>query len=176
MKNRTRALTMIGLSAAAALSQALPASASHESSNHLTFAPVATSPTPTASGSGVINYVKGTSGVEPDTQWTSSFRFTGLTSGSGYTVVVRGRFADPTVFSGICSFTATPAGTGSCAEQFTGLQRLAIAQLRLGGATGTPVLQATRQAVATGPGSIISRGGCREPDQAASTCEAPGRQ
>ena len=40
---------------------------------------------------------------------------------------------------------------------------------------GTPVLQATRQAVVTGPGSITSDGGCREPAQAGSTCEAPGR-
>jgi hypothetical protein len=41
---------------------------------------------------------------------------------------------------------------------------------------GTAVLQATRQAVLPGgPGAITSDGGCREPDQGGSTCEAPGR-
>ena len=175
MRNLCRVLAVIGVSAVAVVSQVLPAAASHESSNHLTFAPVAGSIEPGAAGTGIINYVKGTSGVEPDTQWTSSFRFDGLTSGASYTVVVKGRFADPTAFSGICGFTADVAGTGSCSSQFTGLQRLAVAQLRVGGETGVAVLQATRQAVVSGPGTIISRGGCREPDQAGSTCVAPGR-
>ena len=155
---------------------ALPALATHESNNTLTFAPVAASPSPDASGAGVINYVKGLSGDEPNTAWTSSFRFQGLAPNATYTVVVRGRFADPTVFSAICSFTTDAAGAGSCSEQFTGLQRLAIAQLRIGGAAGTPVLQATRQAVVAGPGEIVSRGDCREPDQGGSICQAPGRQ
>lgn len=102
--------------------------------------------------------------------------YSGLTPSTGYTVVVRGRFADPATFSGICSFTTNAQGNGSCHSRFTGLQRLAISQLRIGGETGAPVLQATRQAVASGPGSIVSRGGCREPDQAGSTCTAPGRR
>lgn len=171
-----RALLMIGgLSAAAVLGQALPAAASHESSNHLTFAPVVGSSTPSASGQGEINYVKGASGDKPDTQWTSSFRFSGLTSGTTYTVGVKGRFADATAFSGLCSFTANASGTGTCTNRFTGLQRLAVAQLRVGGNTGAAVLQATRQAVLSGPGSIESSGGCREPDQMGSTCAAPGR-
>ena len=80
MKILTRSLTMIGVSAAALAAFALPASATHESNNHLTFAPVAASANPDASGTGMINYVKGTSGVEPFTEWTSSFRFTGLTA------------------------------------------------------------------------------------------------
>lgn len=165
------------LLATMAVALALPTAvfASHESSNKLVFAPVAGSPSPDAAGSGVINYIKGTSGEEPDTSWSSTFRFSGLTADTAYTVVVRGRFLDPGAFSGICSFTTNGSGTGSCASQFTGLQRLAIAQLRLGGATGAAVLQATRQAVVTGPGSITSDGGCREPDQAGNTCTAPGR-
>jgi len=167
-------VAMLGLVALVALPGS--ALAAHESSNKLDFAPVAGSATPDAAGSGVINYIKGTSGEEPDTAWSSSFRFSGLTAGSAYTVVVRGRFADATAFSAICDFTANATGMGACQEQFLGLQRLAIAQLRLGGAGGTPVLQATRQSVLPGgPGSITSDGGCRESDQGGSQCEAPGR-
>lgn len=156
---------------------ALPATvlAAHESNNKLVFAPVAGSLAPDGAGSGVINYIKGTSDVEPDTAWSSAFRFSGLAPDTAYTVVVRGRFADPTVFSAICEFTTNTSGIGTCQSQFTGLQRLAIAQLRLGGVGGSPVLQATRLAVVSGPGSITSDGGCREPDQGGSTCEAPGR-
>ncbi len=166
---------LLAMFAVAALA-ALPALAAHESNNALTFAPVAGSPSPAAAGTGVINYIKGISEEEPNTAWSSSFRFQGLEPDTTYTVVVRGRFADPTAFSAICSFTTNAAGAGSCSESFIGLQRLAIAQLRLGGVSGTPVLQATRQAVVSGPGEIVSRGGCREPDQMGSTCAAPGRQ
>ncbi len=163
--------------AALALALVLPVSAfaAHESNNKLVFDPVAGSSLPDASGSGAINYVKGVSGEEPDTVWTSAFRFAGLTPDATYTVVVRGRFADAAAFSGICTFTANEAGVGACRSEFLGLQRLAIAQLRLGSETGTPILQATRQAVVAGPGSITSDGGCREPDQAGATCAAPGQ-
>ena len=156
---------------------AVPATAlaAHESNNKLVFAPVAGSPALDGAGSGVINYIKGISEKEPDTAWSSAFRFSGLAPDTAYTVVVRGRFADPAVFSAICEFTTNASGIGGCESQFTGLLRLAIAQLRLGGANGAPVLQATRQAVVSGPGSITSDGGCREPDQAGSTCQAPGR-
>lgn len=168
-----RLVAMLGLVALLALPGSVLAA--HESNNKLDFAPVAGSATPEASGSGVINYVKGTSGEEPDTAWSSSFRFSGLAAGTTYTVVVRGRFADATAFSAICDFTANAAGIGACQEQFLGLQRLAVAQLRVGGAGGAPVLQATRQAVLPGgPGSITSDGGCREPDRGGSQCEAPG--
>lgn len=168
MKILTRTLATIGISAAAMATLALPASAAHESNNRLQFAPVSGSAG--ASGTGTINYVKGTSGAEPNTEWTSSFRFRGLEAGVSYTVVLRGRFADPMAFSEICSFTANAAGVGSCSSQFTGLRRLAVAQLRTPTATGTPVLQATRQSVIAGPGTITSSGGCREPDQMGSTC------
>ncbi len=168
-------VVVLGALALAAFA-ALPALAAHESNNSLSFAPVAGSPSPNASGSGVINYVKGISGEEPDTVWNSSYAFTGLAPDTTYTVAVRGRFADLTVFSGICTFTTNGTGAGSCENTFVGLRRLAIAQLRLGGESGTPVLQATRQAVVSGPGEIVSRGGCREPDQMGSTCQAPGRQ
>ncbi len=174
MKPLTRTLTMIGISAAALATLALPASAAHESNNRLQFAPVAESPSSNASGAGTINYVKGTSGEEPFTEWTSSFRFNGLAAETGYSVVIRDRFADDGTFSAICSFTTNSTGAGSCTSRFTGLQRLAIAQLRLT-STGAPVLQATRQIVVAGPGSITSSGGCREPDQAGTTCAAPGR-
>ena len=162
---------------AIALALALPGAtlAAHESSNKLAFAAVTNSLSPEASGSGVINYIKGISAGEPDTAWSSAFRFTGLESDTTYTVVVRGRFTVATVFSEICTFTTNRAGVGTCQSQFTGLQRLAIAQLRLGGVGGTPVLQATRQTVLPGgPGSITSDGGCREPESAGAICDAPG--
>ncbi len=166
-------IALLGLAALLALPAT--AFAAHESNNKLVFAPVAGSSAPEGAGSGVINYIKGISEEEPDTAWSSAFRFSGLAPDTAYTVVVRGQFADPTVFSAICEFTTNTNGIGGCQSKFTGLQRLAIAQLRLGGVGGTPVLQATRLAVVSGPGSITSDGGCREPDQAGSTCEAPGR-
>lgn len=167
-----RFIALVGL--LALLAVPATALAAHESSNKLDFAPVAGSLAPDGAGSGVINYIKGASAEEPDTAWSSAFRFSGLAPATTYTVVVRGRFADPTVFSAICEVTTNASGIGSCQSQFIGLERLAIAQLRLGALDGTPVLQATRQAVVSGPGSITSDGGCREPDQAGSTCEAPG--
>jgi len=153
---------------------ALPAAtlAAHESNNKLTFAPVAESSAPDASGSGVINYIKGTSEEEPDTAWSSSFRFDGLAPNTTYVVAVKGRFADPVPFSEICRFSTNANGSGGCAEAFLGLERLAIAQLQM--TDGTPVLQATRQAVVAGPGSITSDGGCREADSAGAICDAPG--
>lgn len=175
MRASFRLLTLLTLLLGLLSGTALAVSAAHESNNRLTFAPVAASPSPDATGSGVINYIKGTSGQEPDTQWTSSFRFTGLLPDTAYTVVVRGRFSDATAFSAICSFTTNAEGMGGCAERFTGLQRLAVAQLRLGGVKGPAVLQATRQAVVAGPGEIVSRGGCREADSAGAICNAPGK-
>jgi hypothetical protein len=147
---------------------ALPALASHESNNELTFAPVAGSPSPDASGAGVVNYVKGQSTEEPDTAWTSALHFAGLVPTTTYTVFVFGR-------GGICTFTTNAIGRGSCNSTFVSLPRFGIAQLRLGGDNGTPVLQATRLAVLSGPGQIISRGDCRDADQELSLCAAPGR-
>jgi len=174
----TRALTLaaVTIGAGSALVLGAPAAmAAHESSNALSYASVANSSAPHASGRGVINYVKGTSGAEPNTQWTSSFRFSGLAPDVTYTVTVEGRFKSPTDSSKICSFTTNTAGSGGCTAKFTGLQRLAVSQLVTGDTAQVPVLQATRQAVVAGPGSITSRGGCREPEQAGSTCAAPGR-
>ena len=143
--------------------------ATHESNNELTYAPVGTL-APDATGSGIINYVKGLSGEEPNTVWNSSFHFTGLAPDTQYTVTVKGR-----VPSGICTFTTRTTGDGSCENQFKSLPKLAVSQLHLGAETGLVVMQATRQSVVAGPGDIISRGACREPAQAGSTCEAPGR-
>lgn len=164
----------VPLTLALLVALALPttAFAAHESNNKLTFAPVAGSPAPDGTGSGVINYVKGASDEEPNTVWTSAFRFSGLAANTDYVVVVRGRFADAAVFSEICRFTTNANGSGGCSEVFLGLARLAVAQLRL--ADGSPVLQATRQAVVSGPGSITSDGGCREPDSFGAICDAPG--
>lgn len=174
---RALALAAATLTAGTAMIVGAPtALAAHESNNRLTYTPVAGSASPDASGRGVINFVKGASGEEPDTKWTSSFRFSGLLGDTTYTVIVKGRFAVATESSAICSFTTTTSGNGGCTARFTGLRRLAVSQLVTGdSAAGVPVLQATRQAVLAGPGSITSRGGCREPEQAGSTCVAPGR-
>ncbi len=174
---RLLALATVTIGVGSALVIGAPAAmAAHESANHLSYAPVAGSASPGAGGRGIINYVKGTSGVEPNTQWTSSFRFSGLAANMSYTVTVKGRFAPATASSAICSFTTTRSGNGGCATTFTGLQRLGVSQLVTGpDASGAPVLQATRQGVAMGPGSITSSGGCREPAQGGSTCAAPGR-
>ena len=174
----TRALTLaaVTIGAGSALVLGAPAAmAAHESSNALSYAPVANSLAPYASGRGVINYVKGTSGAEPNTEWTSSFRFSGLAPDVTYTVTVKGRFAVATDSSAICSFTTSTSGAGGCSARFTGLRRLAVSQLVTGDSAQAPVLQATRLAVVAGPGSITSRGGCREPEQMGSTCAAPGR-
>lgn len=114
--------------------------AAHESSNSPSFAPVAISSAPDGGGQGVIGYVKGTSGEEPTTEWTSSFRFFDLTPGTACTVTVKGRFAIATASSAICSFTTTSSGDGGCSTRFTGLQRLAVSQLVTGDtAAGVPV-------------------------------------
>lgn len=152
---------------------ALPALASHEGNNELTFAPVVNSPSPEASGAGIVNYVKGQSTVEPDTTWTSSFHFAGLAPNTAYTVVLFA-FGVP---KGVCAFTSNENGHGGCTSTFTSLDRFGSAQLRLGGDAGTPVLQATRHATGgIGPGEIVARGDCREPDQLRSLCDAPGHQ
>jgi len=152
---------------------ALPALASHEGNNKLTFAPVAGSLSPDASGAGVVNYVKGQSTEEPDTAWTSSFHFAGLAPETTYTVVLFA-FGVP---KAVCAFTSNENGHGGCTSTFTSLDRFGSAQLRLGGGSGTPVLQATRHSTGdVGPGEIISHGDCREPDQPRSLCVAPGRQ
>jgi hypothetical protein len=165
---RLLALATVTIGVGSALVIGAPAAmAAHESANHLSYAPVAGSASPGAGGRGIINYVKGTSGAEPNTQWTSSFRFSGLAANMSYTVTVKGRS------SAICSFTTTRSGNGGCATAFTGLEKLGVSQLVT--ASGAPVLQATRQVVAEGPGSITSSGGCREPAQGGSTCAAPGR-
>lgn len=155
---------------------ALPAFAHHrESNNALIFAPVAGSPSPDASGQGVVNFVKGASGeTDAEGQWKATFNFKDLEPATEYSVAVRGGMGDPLTFSGICSFMTSVSGVGVCQNQFSGLMRLDIVQLRLGDESGQPVLQATRQATAMGPGTIVSRGGCREEE--GETCTAPGRQ
>lgn len=156
---------------------AFPAFAHHrESNNSLSFVPVAGSPSPGASGKGVVNFVLGASGETADeSKWKATFNFKGLEPGTEYTVAVRGGLGtDPMAFSGICNFMTNVSGIGVCQNQFSGLQRLDVVQLRVGDENGQPVLQATRQATASGPGTIVSRGGCRE--EGGETCEAPGRQ
>jgi len=130
--------------------------AEHESANALTFAPVAGSAAPAGSGTGEIAY---NGGFEPVSQWTATFRFAGLAADADYTVVVQGRFgedgsAEAAAFTETCSFRASATGEGGCWDYHLGLVRLGVAQLRLGGEAGEPVLQATR--AGGGPGTIVS--------------------
>ena len=105
----------------------LSVAATHERTNELTYAAVGTV-APDATGSGIINYIKGLSGNEPNTVWASSFHFSGLDPYTQYTVTVTGR-----VPSGICTFTTRSTGDGSCENQFMSLPNLAVSQLHVGG-------------------------------------------
>lgn len=127
----------------------------HETTNLLVFEPVAQSPAPDASGDGVIEF-RGLS--EPDSQWTVAFAFNGLRTDTAYSIVVQGRFGedgstDATAFTPICAFRATADGHGDCWFYLVGLRRLAVVQVREGGANGAVVLQASRKD--GGPGSIV---------------------
>lgn len=114
--------------------------------NRLEFAPLEDARASTAAGSGIVDY-KG--GKEPDSRWRATFRFSGLTPGSEYTVVIRGRTGvqnadEASEFTPLCSFTAEPDGAGNCFWYFQGLARLNIVQLREGDVDGQRVLQASR--------------------------------
>lgn len=100
----------------------------------------------TAAGTGIVDY-KG--GKEPDSRWRATFRFSGLTPGNEYTVVIRGRTGDQeaeaaTEFTPLCSFKAEADGSGTCFWYFQGLARLNVVQLREGDVDGQRVLQASR--------------------------------
>lgn len=114
--------------------------------NRLEFATVEGSRVPTAAGSGIVDY-KG--GKELDSRWRATFRFSGLTPGSQYTVVIRGRTgeqdsAEASAFTPLCSFTAEADGAGNCFWYFQELARLNVVQLREGDVDGQRVLQASR--------------------------------
>lgn len=156
---RPRIVPLLGaILAVVAVAVAAPtatlAAPDHQGTNRLVFAPIVDSPSPRASGAGVVEFG---GGVEPRSKWSSAFRFAGLKPNTAYTVVVQGRRGfdgseEAEAFSGLCSFRTDAAGAGGCWWYFRGLQRLDVAQLRLGDATGTPVAQATSDE--PGPGSI----------------------
>jgi len=134
----------------------LLASAGHESTNALVFAPVDASPSPRAAGEGKIEFHGGS---EPKTRWTVTFTFTDLQPATMYMVVVRGRFGadespEATAFTTLCRFRTDTAGAGGCWDYLVELRRVGVVQLRANGEDGAPVLQATREA--GGPGSITS--------------------
>lgn len=150
----------------------LPAFAHHLEdckSHRLTFDPVLNSPSPEAEGMGKIKLVKRASGGTSETAvFNTNFHFMDLEPNTFYTVAVRGAFsADPNTYGAICSFVSSHHGNGKCRNQVTGLQRLQVAQLRLGDENGMPVLQATREGFGPGPGLIESLG-CREEGEEAS--------
>jgi len=184
LRHALRLSAVAGLAAVPMLALAPTAFAAHESNNRLDFDAVGTS---TADGAGTINYVKGASdGTEENSVWQQSLRFTGLEPGT-YSVVVKKGDGDGEQVPGsrdrtICTFTATDSGTGSCTGRFLELRALAVAQLQNN--LGQVVAQATRTGApnpsggkftTAAPGEITSKGGCREPEQAGSTCTAPGR-
>ncbi len=185
LRHALRLSAVAGLAAVPMLALAPTAFAAHESNNRLDFDAVGGS---TADGAGTINYVKGASdGTEDGSVWQQSLRFTGLAPGTYSVVVLKGAGTgemvpgtDPRT---ICTFTATDSGTGSCTGRFLELRALAVAQLKTGAVV---VAQATRTGAPNGqpggtfttaaPGEITSKGGCREPEQAGSQCDAPGRR
>ena len=184
LRQTVRLGAVAGLAALPVLGLAPTAFAAHESSNRLDFDAVTS---PTADGAGIINYVKGASGDSEETSvWQQSLRFTGLQDGRAYTVVVKrgaGVGVPGDADRTICGFTASSTGTGSCTGRFLELRALAVAQLQ--DANGKVVAQATRTGAPNGmggtfstaaPGEILSKGGCREPEQAGSQCTAPGRR
>ncbi len=181
LRHALRLSAVAGLAAVPVLALAPAAFAAHESNNRLDFDAVGTS---SADGAGTINYVKGASdGTEDGSVWQQSLRFTGLEPGSSYSVVVLKGEGDGDEVPGsgprtICEFTATDSGTGSCTGRFLELRALAVAQLQ--DDAGDVIAQASRTGAAgltaEAPGEITSKGGCREPEQAGSQCDAPGRR
>lgn len=183
LRSARRLSTVAGLAGVALLpllAVAPAAFAAHEGSNRLDFDAVGGT---TADGSGSINFVKGASdGTEERSVWQQALRFTGLEAGEVYSVVVKRGEGDGEQAPGsrdrtLCTFTATDAGTGRCTGRFLELRALAVAQLQR--SDGTVVAQATRTGAAgftaAAPGEITSKGDCREPEQGASQCTAPGR-
>jgi hypothetical protein len=133
---------MLGLSPGAARAQDI----GYFGKNRLEFAAVSSGANSAAGGTGIVDY-KG--GKEPDSRWRATFRFSGLTPRTEYTVVIRGRTGDEssaaaTEFTPLCSFTAEADGKGSCFWYFQGLARLNVVQLREGAVDGRRVLQASR--------------------------------
>ncbi|CAA9568523.1 MAG: hypothetical protein AVDCRST_MAG49-3339 [uncultured Thermomicrobiales bacterium] len=148
-----RVMVLAGLVLAVARS----ASAAHDTTNTLVFAPVTGSPSPAATGDGVVEF---RGGPEPRSRWSARFGFRGLQPDTDYAVVVQGRFGEDgspaaEAFTPLCAFRTDPTGAGTCWWYHLGLRRLSVVQVRLGDAAGAPVLQATR--APGGPGTITSR-------------------
>ena len=152
---------------------AFPASAqniAHFGKNRVELAPVDPFLLPDADGAGIVDYE---GSKEPSSQWRASFRFTGLQPGNNYTVVIKGRFGDPSsveadTLTPLCAFTADASGEGSCFWYFRGLARLNLVQLRAGDENGPRVLEASRT---SGPGSIET-----EPNRHSPGGEIPPRK
>ncbi len=155
MPPQRRGIAIVTVLVALVVGTARGVSAEHEGINFLTFAPVAGSPSPYASGTGLIEF-KG--GVEPHSKWTATFSFSGLQPFTAYSVAIQGRYGvdgsvDSVRFTALCSFQTDELGAGGCWWYFRGLRRLNVSQLRLGDDQGRTVLQATRDG--SGPGSIV---------------------
>lgn len=147
-------MTVAILVVALAIPHVRPTSATHESTNALTFA-VPEGPGP-ASGDGTVTYHGGDA---DSSRWTSQFHFAGLESNERYVVVVIGRFGEDgspeaEAFTSLCSFQSDDSGAGGCWWYHIVLDRVNVVQLRSGDEAGTVVLQATRDP--GGPGSITS--------------------
>lgn len=151
---RRTVLLLFGLVTAITIASVSFTSAEHEGTNVLSFAAVADSSSPPASGQGTIEYH---GGREPVSRWTATFQFSGLEPATDYVVMVMGRrgedgSAAATEFSPICTLRSDAAGEGACWNYGLGLQRLGVAQLRRGDGDGPVLLQATRKP--GGPGEI----------------------
>jgi len=171
--HRGRGVVLLLLIVAWVAGPANPTAAVHESTNRLTFAPVPESDRTSAAGEGLIVFH---GGDEPNSQWTATFSARALDPESPYTVVVQGRFGEDgsaaaTAFSPICTFTTDRQGNGGCWYYIVGLKRLAVAQIRAGAESGSPVLQATR--APGGPGRMTSEPNRYSPSPVASPSASP---
>ncbi|MCC7023666.1 MAG: hypothetical protein IT338_12630 [Thermomicrobiales bacterium] len=154
-------MTLAPLFALAALIMAAgaPAAVAQEidyfGTNRLEFAPVS-SVAKDAIGKGVIDY---RGGIEPNSRWRGSFRFSGLEPYTTYIVLIKGRASatnptddnsdapDEQSSDGLCSFKTDDTGKGSCFWYFSGLARLNVVQLREGDTKGARVMQAMRSGI-----------------------------
>jgi hypothetical protein len=159
MKRASSIVVVIAVVVAFALGlggRAVMAAPVHYGTNSLTFAAVGKNQSPSAKGRGEVEY---DGGNDPRSRWSASFRFTGLTPDTAYSVQVLGRFGedgskDAAAYTELCSFTSERNGSGSCFAYFRGLMRLNVVQLQIAGTGGGPVMQATRSD--SGPGSITT--------------------
>lgn len=141
-------LGALALSASLLVLGASPASAAHNGNNRAELSGEG------SSGNAVVNYSEGQG------TFNGTTKVTGLEPGETYTFTVNLNGDNP---QEICEFVAGRNGAGGCAAQ----------GLPLAGFSQAAILDDAGATVASG--TFDRRGNCRDPQQAASQCEAPGQ-